>query len=80
MPDSRETSRFRTVPLHAALGAVLGAATYLLIVALDAGTIGGMLAAEAEQTQIFFVMLGVFSSNGAVGSGLTAFYFLAVAE
>lgn len=77
MPDSRDADRFRTVPLHVALGAVLGAATYLLIIAFDIGFVGGMLGAEAEQTQLFLVMLGVFAGNGAVCSGLTAFYFLA---
>ncbi|CAN7449131.1 hypothetical protein LJR009_003831 [Bosea sp. LjRoot9] len=77
MPDRRDADRFRTVPLHVALGALLGAATYLIMIAFDIGFMGGMLAGEAEQTQLFLVMLGVFASNGAVGSGLTAFYFLA---
>lgn len=77
MPDRRDVDRFRTVPLHVALGALLGAATYLLIVAFDIGFVGGMLGAEAEQMQLFLVMLGVFAGYGAVGSGLTAFYFLA---
>lgn len=73
MPDRRDADRFRTVPLHV----VLGAATYLLIIAFDIGFVGGMLAAEAEQTQFFLVMLGIFAGHGAVGSGLTAFYILA---
>ncbi len=77
MQHRRDINRFRTVPLHIGLGAVLGAATYLLIIALNVGPIGGMLAVEAQQNQVFLVMLGVFASNGAVGSGLTAFYFLA---
>lgn len=77
MRDRRDINPFRTVPLHVVLGAVLGAATYLLIIALNVGSIGNMLAVEAERTQVFLVMLGVFCSNGAVGSGLTAFYFLA---
>ncbi|HEY5796268.1 MAG TPA: hypothetical protein VIU82_14765 [Bosea sp. (in: a-proteobacteria)] len=55
----------------------MGAATYLLIVGFDIGVVGSMLGAEAEQTQLFSVMLGVFAGNGAVGSGLTAFYLLA---
>lgn len=33
MPNSRDTSPFRTVPLHVMLGALLGGATYLLIIA-----------------------------------------------
>ncbi|POR46981.1 hypothetical protein [Bosea psychrotolerans] len=78
MPDRRDADRFRTVPLHVALGALLGAATYLVIVAVEIGFMGGMLAVEAAQTQLWLVMLGVFASNGAVGSGLTAFYFLAM--
>lgn len=78
MRDRRDINRFLTVPLHVALGAVLGAATYLLITALNVGPIASMLAAEAERTQVFLAMLGVFASNGAVGSGLTAFYFLAM--
>ena len=77
MPNRRNISRFRTVPLHVMLGALLGGATYLLIIALNAGPIGSMLAVEAEKTQTFLVMLGVFAGNGAVGSGLTAFYLLA---
>jgi hypothetical protein len=77
VPDRRDADRFRTVPLHVALGALLGAATYLIIIAFDIGFMGSILAGEAEQTQLFLVMLGVFASNGAVGSGLTAFYVLA---
>lgn len=77
MPDRRECRRFRTVPLHVLLGAVLGAAAFLLIVGLDLGPIGAMLAAETENGEVFLAMLGVFSGHGAVGSGLTAFYFLA---
>ncbi|KPF62612.1 hypothetical protein IP69_20270 [Bosea sp. AAP35] len=80
MPDRRDADRFRTVPLHVALGALLGAATYLIIVAFDIGFVGSMLAAEAEQTQLFLVMLGIFVGNGAVGSGLTAFYLLATQD
>ncbi len=77
MHHRHEASRFRTVPLHVGLGAALGAAAFLLIVGLDLGPIGTMLAAEAEKTEVFLAMLGVFSGHGAVGSGLTAFYFLA---
>lgn len=78
MPGVRESSRFRTVPLHVALGAGLGAAAFLIMVGLDLGPIGAMLAAEAGRGEAFLAMLGVFSSHGAVGCGLTAFYFLAV--
>lgn len=77
MADRRASSRFRTVPLHVLLGAILGAAAFLVIVGLDLGPIGVMLAAEAGDTELFLAMLGVFSGHGAVGSGLTAFYFLA---
>ncbi len=80
MPDRRDADRFRTVPLHVVLGALLGAATYLLIIAFDIGFLGGLLAAEAEQTQLFLVMLGIFAGHGAVGSGLTAFYLLAAQD
>ncbi|MDP3407625.1 hypothetical protein [Bosea sp. (in: a-proteobacteria)] len=80
MPDRRDADRFRTVPIHVVLGALLGAATYLLIIAFDIGFLGGLLAAEAEQTQLFLVMLGIFAGHGAVGSGLTAFYLLAAQD
>lgn len=78
MPHRCETGRFRTVPLHVGLGAALGAAAYLLIVALDVGSIGGLLATEAEQNHLRLTMLGIFASTGAVGSGLTAFLMLAM--
>jgi len=78
MPEHRERSRFRTVPVHVGLGAVLGAAAFLLIAGLDLGRIGAMLAVEPGETELFLALLGVFSGHGAVGSGLTAFYFLAV--
>ena len=80
MPNRRDADRFRTVPLYVALGALLGAVIYLLIIAFDIGFLGGLLSVEAEQTQLFLVMLGIFAGDGAVGSGLTAFHFLATQE
>ncbi len=74
------TPPFHALVAHGALGAALGLSTLVLLILTDARGFGDLIVSGVHPRETLLVLAFVFSTMFAVGSGLTAFLLLAVAD
>jgi hypothetical protein len=81
MPQPRQRKAvLRQVACHACMGAALGAALSLALLAIPAGPVSAMVAASTAAAETATVILLMLSSNCAVGAGMTGYILLAVED